>query len=112
MNGVWWKVKQLAVRDRTGQVATKNCAKLKPGSRGSRKIYFQRNFYLLSAWRAAKTRIDAKRRHEAISSLFVLCANWMQRHVAQAELMDTWCQNSVIIDERKLWFEEDLTACK
>ena len=28
MSEVWWKVKQLAVRDRTGQVATKNCAKL------------------------------------------------------------------------------------
>ena len=47
--------------------------------------------------RAAKTRIDAKRRHKAISSRFVLCANWMQRHVAQAELMDTGCKNSVII---------------
>ena len=49
MNEVWWKVKHLAVRDRTGQVATKNCAKLKPCSRGSRNIYFQRNFYLLSS---------------------------------------------------------------
>ena len=49
MSEAWWKVKQLAVRDRTGQVATKNCAKLKPGSRGSRNIYFQRNFYLLSS---------------------------------------------------------------
>ena len=48
MSEVWWEVKQLAVRDRTGQVATKNSAKLKPGSRGSRKIYFPRNFYLLS----------------------------------------------------------------
>ena len=29
MSEVWWKAKQLAVRDRTGQVATKICAKLK-----------------------------------------------------------------------------------
>ena len=34
---------------------------------------------------------------EVISSRFVLCANWMQRHVAQAELMDTAGKNSVII---------------
>jgi len=49
MSEVWWNVKQLAVRDRTGQVATKNCAKLKPCSRDSRNIYVQRNFYLLSS---------------------------------------------------------------
>ncbi len=47
--------------------------------------------------RAAKTRTSTKRRPKAICSRFVLCANWMQRHVAQAELMDTGCKNSVII---------------
>ena len=47
--------------------------------------------------RAAKTRIDAKRRQKALCSRFVLCANWMQRHVAQAELIDTVGKNSIII---------------
>ena len=46
----------------------------------------------------------AQPRHElalaqAKSSLLALflCAKWMQRHVAQAELMDTAGKNSVII---------------
>ena len=45
----------------------------------------------------AKTRTSAKRRQKSYLLALFSCANWMQRHVAQAELMDTVGKNSIII---------------
>ena len=54
-------------------------------------------WWLQRGGRAAKTRTSAKRRQKSYLLALFSCATWMQRHVAQAELMDTGCKNSIII---------------
>lgn len=47
--------------------------------------------------RAAKTRTIFKRRQGGYFLAFFCVRNWMQRHVAQAELADPTCKKSVYI---------------
>lgn len=47
--------------------------------------------------RAAKTRTIFKRKQGGYFPAFLCVRNWMQRHVAQAELTDPTCKKSVYI---------------